>query len=96
MSNRTGCFDKLTKEQFDFDLNKPIMKLSKRYKSTEVDYIIWLHVPRFTSSDTHQVVERQKGLLYGLQGSVNVHRGATVTVHQFFCILPSTKIDTPF
>ena len=32
------------------------------------------------------------GLTSGLQGSVNVHRvallmGATVTVHQFFCIL---------
>ena len=35
---------------------------------------------------------RAPGLTSGLQGSVNVHRGAlffgaTVTVHQFFCIL---------
>ena len=27
------------------------------------------------------------GLTSGLQGSVNVHRGATMTVNQFFCIL---------
>ena len=35
--------------------------LSKRYKSTEVDRITWLHVPSgtywSTSSDTHQLVE---------------------------------------
>ena len=35
--------------------------LSKRYESTEVDCITWLHVPSgtqwSTSSDTHQVVE---------------------------------------
>ena len=34
---------------------------------------------------------RAPGLTSGLQGSVNVHRGAivgaTMTVHQFFCIL---------
>ena len=35
---------------------------------------------------------RAPGLTSGLQGSMNVHRdasivGATVTVHQFFCIL---------
>ena len=34
---------------------------------------------------------RAPGLTFGLQGSVNVHRGALllvpVTVHQFFCIL---------
>ena len=36
---------------------------------------------------------RAPGITSGLQGSVNVHRGgcyivgATVTVHQFFCIL---------
>ena len=36
---------------------------------------------------------RAPGLTSGLQGSVNVHRGAysivsaTVTVHQFFCFL---------
>ena len=39
--------------------------LSKRYESTEVDRRTWLHVPSgthwFTSSDTHQVVEKQKG-----------------------------------
>ena len=38
--------------------------LSKRYKSTEVDCITWLHVPSgtpwSTSSDTHQVVEIYK------------------------------------
>ena len=38
--------------------------LSKRFKSTEVDYITWLHVPSrtpwSTSSDTHQIVEIQK------------------------------------
>ena len=36
---------------------------------------------------------RAPGLTTGLQGSVNVHLvlycGATVTVHQFFCILHS-------
>ena len=41
--------------------------LSKRYKSTEVDCITWLHVPSGTpwssSSDTHQVVEIKKRLL---------------------------------
>ena len=35
--------------------------LSKRYESTEVERITWLHVPSgklwSTSSDTHQVVE---------------------------------------
>ena len=30
---------------------------------------------------------RAPGLTSGLQGSVNVHRGATVTVHHLFCIL---------
>ena len=38
--------------------------LSKRYKSNEVDFRTWLHVPSgtpwSTSSDTHQVVEIQK------------------------------------
>ena len=37
--------------------------LSKRYESTEVDRITWLHVPSgthwFTSTDTHEVVEIQ-------------------------------------
>ena len=30
---------------------------------------------------------RAPGLASGLQGSVNVHRGALLFVHQFFCIL---------
>ena len=30
---------------------------------------------------------RTPGLTSGLQGSVNVHRGALLLVHQFFCIL---------
>ena len=38
--------------------------LSKRYESTEVDRITWLHVPSgtlwSTISETHQVVEIQK------------------------------------
>ena len=40
---------------------------------------------------------RAPGLTSGLQGSVNVHRGAlllvppAVTMHQFFCILHSNK-----
>ena len=34
---------------------------------------------------------RAPSLTSGLQGSVNVHRVATVTVHQFFCILHSLE-----
>ena len=30
---------------------------------------------------------RAPGLTSGLQGSINFHCGATVTVHEFFCIL---------
>ena len=32
-------------------------------------------------------ISRAPGLSSGLQGSVDVNRGATVTVHQLFCIL---------
>ena len=43
---------------------RKILKLSKRYESTEVGRRIWLHAPLetplSTSSDTHQVVEIKK------------------------------------
>ena len=58
--------------------------LSKRYESTEVDRRTWLHVPSgtpwSTSSDTHQVVEIQKGTstkLYKLYLNNSIN-----TIHQ--------------
>ena len=52
-----------TKLQFQSISNRKILMLFKRYESTEVDRITWLHVPSgthwSTSSDTHQVVKIQ-------------------------------------
>ena len=46
------------------NFNTEIMMLSKRYESTEVDHMTWLHVPSWTlwstSSDTNQLVDIQK------------------------------------
>ena len=59
-----GMFYKPTKLQFKSIGTQKIMKLLKRYESTEVDRRTWLHVPTgthwSTSSDTHQVVEIYK------------------------------------
>ena len=65
-----GC-NEPTKLQFRIILIRAVLKLSKRYESTEVDRRTWLYVPSgthwSTNSDTHLVVEISSLYLKGRQ-----------------------------